>query len=730
MSIRLDPGVKTFGCLERSFIMDPELEQALLQRRLISGDVQPTGAASLSAGSGNPAEDPLALAALQIHSNLIGATQALGSKAKGGVDFFVGQVQEIVRRQPQVVEALRIEGINLSDKIERLKQLDQAGEQPASAETTPSKPSARAEKPSSKKTAAKSSATATPSRQASKPVKTVSKTRSAATGAAKSGGNELEKTSLPSGAVISGSGSENLLGEPSLPSGAEISGSGSENLADKTKLPSSFAAEASKVPSVNLLSEAEAEEQDPLQESDGHQISKDLTNLMDQASEDDEGDQDHDQEMPGLAPNDDQEDDLQGRGEIDDTDDDEDDEGDDSACALEALEALSQKIAQGNTDNFRDDGGEAQPKARKGKGKEKAETPLNADFFKDFKTGMMSEISVMLSSGFGTVSKAAGSLKKATENNTKAVKATGKKVENLEIKINGIDQRLLDTETKLTELQSAFEKAQTESESLRKTTAQMQEEIQLLKDKYMLLEAKGPATSGPGHSSASGIGGGGARFANDRDRFIVGKWPWIPARAAKKQLYELVEQFNKETQSVDKLMIDSYESSMPKASYCFIKFVAVGGRSASDQGHSFRIWLRQNGVIAAGSDSQKLWTNVCRPEHERANRSLLNQARAFLHTKREKELNMDKEYDWLGELTQVVGGSYKEGEESITWKETVIATVTNPEGVKCVTWAWDSLCKTMKAEYEAVRKCFDLDAFKRDWKDFQEENEKEKARRS
>ena len=223
---------------------------------------------------------------------------------------------------------------------------------------------------------------------------------------------------------------------------------------------------------------------------------------------------------------------------------------------------------------------------------------------------------------------------------------------------------------------------------------------------------------------------GGNRFANHRDRFIVGRWPWIPAKAAKKQVYDLVIQFNSETQSVDKLEIASYESSMPKASYCFIKFLAVGSRSASDQGHSFRLWLRQKGIIAVGSESQKLWSNVCRPEHERANRSLLNQARAFLHTKREKDLNMDKEYDWLGEPTQVIGGSYKEGEESVTWKEVVIATVTNPDGVKDVTWAWDSLAKTLQKEYDTAKRKFDIELFKSEWKEFLEENDKAKARRS
>ena len=92
----------------------------------------------------------------------------------------------------------------------------------------------------------------------------------------------------------------------------------------------------------------------------------------------------------------------------------------------------------------------------------------------------------------------------------------------------------------------------------------MQKEIQLLKDKYMLLEARGPSSTSPVGAGVSATGG--SRFANDRDRFIVGRWPWIPAKAAKKQIYDLVTQFNGETQSVDKLEISSYESNMPKAS--------------------------------------------------------------------------------------------------------------------------------------------------------------------
>ena len=93
-------------------------------------------------------------------------------------------------------------------------------------------------------------------------------------------------------------------------------------------------------------------------------------------------------------------------------------------------------------------------------------------------------------------------------------------------------------------------------------------------------------------------------------------------------------------------------------------------------------------------------------------------------------MNLDKEYDWLGEPTQVIGGSYKEGEESITWKEVVIATVTNPDGLKTVTWVWESLTRTLQKEYEAVKKKFDTDLFKSEWKEFLEEADKAKARRS
>ena len=79
--------------------MDPELAEALEKRRLVSGDVAPTGALnSRDMEYANPLENPLELAAIQIQSLLIGATQAIGSEAVGGVEYFVKQIQEIIQK--------------------------------------------------------------------------------------------------------------------------------------------------------------------------------------------------------------------------------------------------------------------------------------------------------------------------------------------------------------------------------------------------------------------------------------------------------------------------------------------------------------------------------------------------------------------------------------------------------------------------------------------------------
>ena len=87
---------------------------------------------------------PEDLAAIQIQSLLIGGTQALGSSAHGSVVFSVKQIQDIIWQSPLVVEKLRKEGINVSDRIQRLTEMASVCASSASSSTTSAAPSAAA----------------------------------------------------------------------------------------------------------------------------------------------------------------------------------------------------------------------------------------------------------------------------------------------------------------------------------------------------------------------------------------------------------------------------------------------------------------------------------------------------------------------------------------------------------------------------------------------------------
>ena len=109
--------------------MDPELGEALERRRLISGDIAPTGALTADKESDtmdynkSPLDNPLDLAVIQVQSLLIGATQSIGSQAVGGIEFFVKQIQDIIKQDVRVVERLRSEGVNIADRLVRQQEI-------------------------------------------------------------------------------------------------------------------------------------------------------------------------------------------------------------------------------------------------------------------------------------------------------------------------------------------------------------------------------------------------------------------------------------------------------------------------------------------------------------------------------------------------------------------------------------------------------------------------------
>ena len=66
----------------------------------------------------------------------------------------------------------------------------------------------------------------------------------------------------------------------------------------------------------------------------------------------------------------------------------------------------------------------------------------------------------------------------------------------------------------------------------------MKEEIRLLKTKSMLDDARGPQAAAVPRYGEDKLGNA------DRDRNIVGKWAWIPARAVKKPISEIIIKYN------------------------------------------------------------------------------------------------------------------------------------------------------------------------------------------
>ena len=178
------------------------------------------------------------------------------------------------------------------------------------------------------------------------------------------------------------------------------------------------------------------------------------------------------------------------------------------------------------------------------------------------------------------------------------------------------------------------------------------------------------------------------------------------------------------------LKISSYESSTPKTSFAFVKFASSDERTPQDHGNNFRNWLREQRAIPTNSKEGEgvVWSAPCRPEHERQTRSVLNQARAHLHILREKTLGLPKEYSFCEEASEIIGGSYKEGRECVTWRDRIIATLADPGGAKTVHWNIAAILDVVGADFRTRGIEFNETIFSNGWKEFQSQGEKNRQK--
>ena len=74
-----------------------------------------------------------------------------------------------------------------------------------------------------------------------------------------------------------------------------------------------------------------------------------------------------------------------------------------------------------------------------------------------------------------------------------------------------------------------------------------------------------------------------------------------------------------------------------------------------------------------------------------------------------------------------MGGIYREGKETIAWKNRTIAVLSEPSGIKSVHWSKTAIIETFGDEYQKVGKSFSYDAFEAGWKQFLENAAKRKV---
>ena len=83
---------------------------------------------------------------------------------------------------------------------------------------------------------------------------------------------------------------------------------------------------------------------------------------------------------------------------------------------------------------------------------------------------------------------------------------------------------------------------------------------------------------------------------------------------------------------------------------------------------------------------------------------------------------MPKTYVWLEESTDVVGGSFKETKESITWKGKIVATLAEPAGAKAVHWSQLGVEAVIAPDFKKAKVAFTWELFQKCWQEFLEES--------
>ena len=86
---------------------------------------------------------------------------------------------------------------------------------------------------------------------------------------------------------------------------------------------------------------------------------------------------------------------------------------------------------------------------------------------------------------------------------------------------------------------------------------------------------------------------------------------------------------------------------------------------------------------------------------------------------------MDKKYQYVGEDSDVISGSLKEG----NWTDRIVATLVEPSGTKQIHWNFDAVAEAIGKDYAKTGKTFCLKSFKSSWDVFVAEGEKAKAKR-
>eukprot|EP00930_Biecheleria_cincta_P098328 TRINITY_DN89998_c0_g1_i1.p1 TRINITY_DN89998_c0_g1~~TRINITY_DN89998_c0_g1_i1.p1 ORF type:complete len:543 (-),score=93.12 TRINITY_DN89998_c0_g1_i1:139-1767(-) len=309
-------------------------------------------------------------------------------------------------------------------------------------------------------------------------------------------------------------------------------------------------------------------------------------------------------------------------------------------------------------------------------------------------------------------------LNKSNKALAKDVKETKRKVGAIEASVASVQEAISKHDQEIADLKRLYLEAEERAEKMRR-------EIVELRSARVIPDAEGScrrflAGSAPSEASTGYL----AERGVDRANNIYGTWSWAPTRAIEKQLRDLFDNImpNHPLEPL-KVKIVALDVMQPRANYAFIKFEAdsESGKSSQQVAYVVKSWLIRHPQKTVGSE-KTIWTQPCRPEHERQARGILNSGRAFLHTIRE-ELKMEKIYEYLGEAVPVISGSYKAGKESITWKSDLIATIVEPSGIKQIEWHTANVVKNFQGCFAH----FNIEFFNKKWGDWKQRKLDEKA---